>query len=334
MSAREAATEESVKRALERVVHLPLDVFSDEGSILGERFHLGSYFPLFILTDEVGNPIDRWAGYINADQFLERFNRVMRDLSTVETRVRRMQTNPNLTDAITLARYHADAGQYATSVEYYKQAQAISGNSATDFGYQIFNSAVNASWTEEIPFGDVLPYADSVLMSDRTTSMELVNLAKMMANLARKTGNTSLIAAYLSAGIRALGTPTTEQQRSDAADLQADYALHIEHDTAAALKIKKTGLGMGWERDVARYYAFGEFCFMRGINLAEAEKYIRQATDKATGDKFIAKHLRLLSEICFAQGKKAEAIAVGERALALDASAAYFEKRLDEMKKD
>ena len=64
------ASEDQVKRALTAVNYITLNVKKSEGNAVSERYHVGPYFPVFILADSSGNVINRWTGYTGADRFL------------------------------------------------------------------------------------------------------------------------------------------------------------------------------------------------------------------------------------------------------------------------
>ncbi len=312
-------------------MHLPLNVLEDAGAPLAEEYRVGVYFPVFILCDAAGQVINRWTGYTKAERFINSFNRAMSDPITVTERIKRFDATAAVQDALFLAKYYSDTGEYLKSRDYYRRLEALPGG-RIDYSFQTFLSSAEAVWNDQLPFDSLPAAADEVLDNDRMNLRNVARLAQIMGNVARQTGQTDRIEKYLDAGIAATATRTDEKGIAAHHDLLADHALHVLNDTTRALSIKKEALGNGWENDPARYFRFGEYCFQRKINLEEAERYIRQATNKASEGKFKARHLRLLAEICYARGKPDEATKLAEQALEQDPSAAYFEKRLEVFK--
>lgn len=311
------------------MVHLPINVLEGEGVTLAETYHAGIYFPVFILTDAKGTVLTRWTGYTGADRFINSFNTALSDLTTVDERIARCNIGPTALDAQFLAKYFNDTQEFIKSRNYYRQLHALHAPEL-NISYQVFTACAEAVWNDQLPFDSLLPAADLLLANPSVHSHNFGRMAQILANVARRTGHTDRIKDYLTVGIRATSIRKDEKGVDLHRDLLADYALHVLNDTAEALSVKKRALGDGWENDPARYFQFGEWCFKRTINLEEAENYVRMATNKASDGKFKARHLRLLSEICYARGKTEEAIRLGEQALDQDPSAVYFEKKLDE----
>lgn len=328
-AARDAETDASLKLAFERVVHLRLGVLQSPGTALAANYKVGDYYPVFILTDSAGHTISRWTGYTGVDRFIKSFNQAMSDVMTVEARIARCSANPTPKDALFLADFFTDTREYLLAREYLRLLQRLYGG-GLDFSYRLFSATAEAVWNDLLPFDSLTTAADAVRAKGQMNMHNLGQMAQIMANVARKTGHTGKLESYLMAGIEATSRRTDEAGIELHRDLLADYALHAMGDTTEALTVKKRALGEAWENDLAKCFQLGEWCFRRNINLADAEHYVRLATDKATGDKFRASHLRMLAEICFARGKTQEAIQLADQALALDPSAVWFEKKLKE----
>jgi len=327
--ARDSETDASLKLAFGRVILLKLSVLQGEGAALAANYRVGDYFPVFILTDSAGHTLSRWTGYTGVDRFIKSFNQAMSDVMTVDTRIARCKANPTQRDALFLADYFTDTREHLKAREYLRLLQRLYGT-GLDFSYRLFSATAEAVWNDLLPFDSLTAAADTVRAKGQMNMHNLGPMAQIMANVARKTGHTGKLESYLMAGIEATSRRTDEAGIGLHRDLLADYALHALGDTTEALSVKKKALGDGWEKNLAKCFQFGEWCFRRNINLADAERYVRMATDKATGDKFRASHLRMLAEICFARGKTQEAIQLADQALALEPSAVWFEKKLRE----
>jgi thioredoxin-related protein len=329
LAAKDAKTDASLKLAFERVEHLHLGVLQGEGTSLAKTYRVGDSYPVFILADSAGRPMSRWTGYTGVDRFIKSFNLGMSELTTVEARVTRCDVKPNPKDALFLADYFTETREYLTAREYVRLLQKLYGGSL-DFTYRLFTVVAEAVWSGLLPFDSLKVAADSVVAKKQMNLHNVGTMAQILANVARKTGHTDKLETFLMAGIEATARRTDTLGIALHRDLLADYALHAMGDTVEALSVKKRALGTNWDKDLSKCFQFGDWCFRRNVNLVEAEHYVRLATDKATGDKFRATHLRMLAEICYAQGKTQEAIKLADQALALDPSATWFEKKLRE----
>jgi len=333
LAARETESEATVKAALQRVVHLPLNVMEGEGVALAEKYRPGIYFPVFILINAEGDVISRWTGYTNANRFNRSINTALSDMTTLDERIARCKARPRSLDVQFLAKYYYDTQEFVKSREYYRQLHAISAPEL-DLRYQIFTATAEAVWNDQLPFDELLWAADDLIDNPATNNQHFARMAQIMTNVARRTGDTDHIKKYLTAGIKGTATLRDDDGVALHRDLLTDYALYVLLDTAEAISVKKMALGDGWETDPARYFKYAEWCFRRGINLEEAENYARTATDKASEGKFKARHLRLLAEICHALGKIDEAITLGEQAMEQDPSASYFLPKLDKWREN
>jgi tetratricopeptide (TPR) repeat protein len=303
-------------------------VTEDEGRELAESYRPGIYFPVFILTNADGDVISRWTGYTGADRFIQSLDRAISDLTTLDERVARCQTEPNAVDIQFLAKYYYDTQEFVKSRKYYRQLHEL--NSPTlDLRYQVFTATAEAVWNDQLPFDSLLAAADDLIEHPKANKRHFGKMARIVTKVSRRTGDTDRIKKYLAAGIEASAVLRDDNGRAFHRELLADYALFVLVDTAEALSVKKQALGDGWESDPARYYQYSDWCFRRGVDLDVAETFIRTATDKATGAKFKARHLRLLAEICHALGRTDEAIALGEQAMEQDPSASYFLVKID-----
>ncbi len=313
---------------LQAVVLYRISVLQGEGTAMAETFRIGTSFPVFILTDSTGNVITRWTGYTGSDRFMTLLDKALADRMTIDQRVIKCQNAPSDADVQFLANYYADSREYVKALSYLRQLQTL--QTGVNLYYRVFSLTAEAVWSDMLPFDSLTAAADDMLANPEGTRYYFGEMGQTMAQVARKTGNTNRLAKYLKAGIDATAQAKKSAEIDVNRDLQADFALHSLNDTTEALRIKKLALGDGWETDPARYFRFGEWCFRRGINIDEAERYIRMATDKATEDKFRAAHLRVLAELCYTRGKADEAIKLANESLALDPTAIWFEKKLSD----
>ena len=324
-------SEEVVRKALKDIIHLALNVKGD-GAELGGLYHAGPYYPLFVLTNNFGKEIFRWTGYTTSSKFIGSLKAGLSDFTTVEERIERNYYNPNKRDINFLAKYFSDRREYQKSNRYYRMAQNLGGRFPKDYSYLIFQNYADAIWNDILPFDSIFTPADDVIISKRVLKENIRKMAMMMSNLARKYNRTSDIGKYLQAGIDATAGTQNETIIKHHHLIKADYDLYITNDTIGALNNQHKSMGVGWENDVSKYYIYGKWYFDRKFNLDEAEKYMRIACRKATAGAFRAKHLSLLAEICYARGKKGEAIRQMTRAINNDPENESFQKRLKQLK--
>lgn len=236
---------------------------------------------------------------------------------TVDERKARLKSKPSLNDAIFLAQYGSDTGDYLDAVAFYRRAEEIS-NKTRDYSYDIFKATANAIWKDMAVFKQIFPAADAVLNAKRKNDGDIIGLARIMGRLARKKEQTNSIGFYLKAGVEAAQRSRNPNDAENLAVLRADYALYVDHDTSGALEIRKTSLGQGWKKKPEKFYNFAKWCAERKINLGEAEFYARESVRLAADNEFKAKVLFTLAEICHAQGKLDEAISLVDQAIDLD----------------
>ena len=307
-----------------------MNVSDEEGAQLAKVYHVGSYFPLFVLADGNGDIITRWTGYTSARRFIVSLNKALADRITIKQRTERHRTNPNTRDALFLANYSKSIGEFLSAIDYYRQIQKLSGR---DYSMQIFESSANAAWSGLIPFDTVMLAADVILKAKNRNNRNVQKIARLMGNLARKLHTTDKIARYIEAGIEVTAKSQEAKTIESHYRFLADKALYIAADTAEALQLEKESLGKDWQTNPTKFYSFGLWCYQRGINLEEAESYVRRALERASSGYFKAKHHDLLAEISFALGNTEEAIRQTELALQEEPSSEFYEKQLQRFRK-
>lgn len=296
--------------------------------MLSEVYKVGTTYPVFILMNSSGETIKRWTGYSTATAFVGKLKSALSDLASIDERLARFRASPTFQDAVGLAKYFTDIGENLQALEFYNKATDLGKGTNADFTYQIFMNTANASWKEMLPFEDVLPTADAVLTAKRKNATNITKVSQIMARLARKRGRTDEVAKYLQAGIDVTANSQDPKTRESHNLAQADFALHIDGDEAKAVKIRKSGLGAGWEDNRDKFYAFAKWCLDRKTNLVEAEMYARKTINMVYPGKIRAKILNTVAEICFARGKTAEAVKVIGMAIEQEPENDFYPKQL------
>ncbi|MCK4858286.1 MAG: hypothetical protein KAT58_09980 [candidate division Zixibacteria bacterium] len=312
-------------------MHLPINVKVGEGIALADTYIVGNTFPVFILTDSAGDVIKRWVGYNDATGFVSILKSGLSDPTTIPERLARFKAKPTLTDALFLAEYHADIGEYLEAVDYYRRAAGLSGSTGRNYYHKIFVNTANAVWNDLIPFAAILPAADSVLTAEPMNRKDIMHVAKIICRLARKKDKIDQVRKYLKAGLDAGGDSPQAKHRQSYQLLRADYALHVDGDTAVAIAIKKTSMGAGWENERNKFYAYANWCLERKINLVEAEGYTRKVLKLVMPGTYKAKVLDKLAQIVAAGGDIEKAAKIMKLAVDEDPGNDYYTEQLQRL---
>ncbi len=316
------AANDTILALMKSIVYLPLDVNLPEGERLSKTYFVQNDYPVFALTDSSGEIIDHWTGYSNAALFAQRLNKSLADPVTIQSRYKKFESAPTPDEAIFLAKYYNEIGDDVKSAELYRRAQTLRNSPA--YLYDIFQNTANAVWKGNLPFEQLIPAADDVLVAQAGNPTQVAGVARIISNVARKTGNTSEIARYLQAGIDISKGRNDIRSKDWYTLFTADRALYVEHDTTGATSIEKANLGAEWENKPGKFYSYAKWCLERKINLAEAEDYARQAVDRASEGKFRASTAVTLAGIYEARGNLAEAANTMEMAVKQDPSNIWY----------
>jgi tetratricopeptide (TPR) repeat protein len=330
--AADADTSRAINAILDSVVHYSLSVLSEEGDSLSDVYEVGYNYPVFIVMNNKGEVVKRWTGYSTPMQFALTLRNAIGDLSTIGDRLSRFRANPTYEDALFLAKYYADSGEDLDAIEFYRKADSINAPSPIDHSFEIFSSTANAVWRDELPYNDALTAADAVLNSRIRNSVNVAKVGNLLAQVARRVGRTETLKKYLQAGIEATSGSTNSTIQAYYVLLKADYALHVDGDTAEAVRIKKESQGPGWEQDRDKFYSFARWCLQRKIDLEEAEMYARKAINLVYPGRARAIVYNTLAEICAARGERQKALKAMELAVRENPDNEYYRKQLEEFR--
>lgn len=317
---------------LKAVVYYTVNVEGEEGEGLVEKYDIGSTYPVFVLTTTDGDVIKRWTGWGGANRFVTTLEGSLADLSGIGERLTRFQTRPTFQDALALANYYAEAGEYLKAADFFREAQKLSPRTGADYSFQIFKNTANAVWNELVPFEQVLPVADAVLASTLANRNNVAKVGQLMARLARKLGRTDQIATYLEAGLKATAGSSNGKLMELHDLLNADQALHVQRDTAGALQIKKTSMGTDWKLDRDKCYNFSKWCLERKINLEEAELCARVTIDLVYPGRYRAMIYNTVAGICEARGNIEEAARMMQSAVDQEPDNEFYSRELDRLR--
>lgn len=306
----------TVLAALARVSFLRIDVKSEEGKRLAEKYRPGIRLPAYILTDSEGKEITRWTSFAAPQFFVRQMTRATRDLTTIETRLERMKNAPSVADAVALAAHFMATLDPAKGAEYFHKADLLNGNSKKDnFKFQVFDATANAVWFGQADFAEAEKAADDVINSGFRPKIDPVRVAGELGDLARHTGHTDRIAKYLRIALEKMGPPSDENTTRIHTGLQAELLLYGDHDTTAAIETKRATFGPAFRRTPLDEFDFADWCSNRGINLDEAEATMKRFLESGPpSGRSISNTYHALSRIARVRGDHEEALACAQKA--------------------
>lgn len=327
---RESKSNPDIIETLKKVIHPTINVALSDGYELSKKYRVGYTYPVFILTDKDGNPINRWTGYFGARHFIGTLDKALNDLTIISDREKRAETEPNSDDIQLLAKYYEQATEYLEAVKYYQKLDRLQPKPRIDIKYSIFTNYANACWNGMIPPDKVLLAADDVLAMG--SNNHTARTARTLTNLAARVNLEGRIEKYINAGLSAISSDKSEKSQDDYQLLLADKALYVDLDTAQAIGIIKNSLGDDWQSTPDKYYRLARICQKRNINLEEAEKYARQAASLASGGIFRAGIFNTLAEICAARENFVEAVKAAEKAIEEDPASGFYQEQLEKFR--
>lgn len=333
LASREAETDDAVRSALQSVVHQLVNVLDTEGRVLAKEYHVGTTYPVFVLTNSSGDVITRWTGYTGrAKAFVSRLQKALQDKRTIKERMAEFETKPTFADAVNLARFLSAVDEHTEAIRYLRRAAAMNGRMS--FAYDIFTNAANAVWKEQEPYEFVFAPAFDVMKASDSKAIDKANVSRLICRISRKFERTDSLEILLKMGLDATANASSQDSRDVNSLLQSEYALQVDADTAKALAIKKKDMGGGWQsnRDVA--FAFAKWCLERRINLDEAEAIARNTVNLVNPGIYRARVLSTLADILDARGKTKEAMAKVVLAIEQNPDDPYYMNQLKRLRGD
>ncbi|OQX92626.1 MAG: hypothetical protein B6D58_02040 [candidate division Zixibacteria bacterium 4484_95] len=324
-------SDEDIKKALNQVTFFRINCEKGEGIELTKQYKVHAY-PTFILTNSEGKAIDAWAGFEKED-FIKTLNQAMSNLATIEEKIIRFQSNPNVKDAVSLGRYNSTTGNYKKAIEYYQQAQKLNDENLVDYAFEIFKNTAYGARTDMFTFDEVLQTAEAVLNFKNQDVWSTISVARTLSRLGRQKKQTDQIEKYLKAGLDASADSQDEDIKRAHKLIMVDYSLYVTGDTSRAVANKRETMPNGWEKDAGQLNSFAWWCFENKVNLEEAERLARQGVELAEPGKQKAMILDTLAEICNARGNTQEAIRLIKLAITEAPADEYYIKQLERFQK-
>ncbi len=327
-----AESDPDLKATLATLVHLTVDAESEAGRRLVESYGLARHFPAYVLTDATGGEIARWTDFLAPPRFMRTLGRARSDLTTIEDRVSRFKSDPNLNDAVYLGGYFLSLRQPTKAADYYREAERLHQNPRRDYTFDIFFATATAVWNGEATFDEAVRTGETAIKSPQQGRINTHRVTANIGRLARKTGHTDQLVPFLQAALDATEAPHDGASRRRRDGFKADLELYANHDTTKAIEIQRAGVERAGTDDPSIRVTFAEWCTERKINLKEAEGILRGALADAANERVKARRLYLLAEIAFAGGEIDQAVSLGEEALTLEPFNPLYSERVAEYK--
>ena len=317
-----------IMKALQQVVLHKIDCEKGDGIALAKKYNITGY-PTYVLANSNAETIARWSGY-SKDYFLENLDKGTSDLSTIDEKQAKFESDPTVAGALALAQYNASMDNNKKAVEYYTKAEQL--EKGNNFAFDIFQYTVYGAANGEFTYDDAEKAADKVFASD--TVENKVYAAYKMSNLAKEGGKTEDVAKYLSIGINdAKGSDNPDvKQLNDY--LEIDYSLYVAKDTAKAVEYKKATLGDNWMEDPQQLNSFAWWCYENNCDLEEAETLAKKAVELSEPGSSRAMILDTVAHICKSLGKNDDAIKYMEMAAKDDPGNKGYQTTLEKFKQE
>jgi tetratricopeptide (TPR) repeat protein len=301
----------TLQQALEPVLLYRVDAEKGDGKTLAKEFKIRGY-PTFIMVNQEGQIIDLWLGYSNT--FIPTLADACKDLSTIDEKKARFKANPDLRSSIVLGRYSSAMGEFKEAEGFYQQAQALNDDSTKNYYYDIFENTANGVRKDLFTYDDAVIAADKALSSSSIDPWDGYEVSGMMITLAKSNNKPDDVAKYIQAGLDVTSSTDNPTLQGYHSELNVEYALNVEHDTALAVQNKRASMPENWQEDAAGLNEFAWWCFENQANLNEAEQLADKALTLAKPGREKANILDTAAEIKHTLGKSREAIELEQQA--------------------
>jgi len=313
----------------EASIFLTLNAEEGEGESLAEQFGVKG-FPTYIVLNAGGETVDRWMGYGDPGGFLAALQGAVNDPSTVAEKLARYDESPNACDAEKLGDIYGAQGETENALSMYRVADDLNTDPSSELSGKIFYTLADGYSSETFSLDEIKAGADAVLaIDDGDNTMTLVQVARMMGMIGNKADQPDLSTPYIMAALQA----TEGTQEPDMVDarrsLLLEKALHIDKDLETAVQLKRDSMPEGWKDSPGDLNNFTWWCFENKVNLEQAEKMARSATEMAEPGQEKAMILDTLAEICNELGNCGEAVALMQTALQEDPDNEYYQTQLE-----
>ncbi len=327
MFARAVNEDATIQAAMKDFILYKIDAEKGEGVELAKKYEIRGY-PTFVAINSKGEVTDSWVGYGGAESWSQTALMAAADPRTIPEKKKAFEAEPTAGLAVCLANDASTSYDFAGAVDYYRQARELNPAGAGDYTQQILTFMYYGSQGGAFTFDEVEKEAQLALNTTDPSPEEKVDLALMVRNMARQTGNSERAVPYIKAALKATKGSTDEGVLKNRTHLEIDYALLVDKDKDKALKLFRSTFSDGWQENADKLNNFAWWCFENDVNLEEAQKMALKGVELADSDGNRANILDTVAEICNKLGNCDEAVAHMERAVELDPEKKYFQEQL------
>jgi len=313
---------------LEDVVLVQIDSEKGEGVDLAKKYGIKGY-PTFILANAEAETYYRWMGYTK-ELLLEKMKTGFSDLTTISAKQQRFKEKPDAKTAAVLAEYNGSKAEYKEAISYYNKAVELDGEK--DYAYEIYANHSRGMRGKLFTMDELINAADAALASKMVSEEEKYRVLSGMSGYVKDTSDDKKMLAYLEQAKDIAATKLEDGPDRGATNIMINYALIVDKDNDKAVELKLASMPEGWKDEAGRLNEFSWWCFENQVNLEQAEKLAHKGVKLAATGREKAMILDTCAEILFVNGKKDEAIAMMEKAIAEDPKSEHYPKQLKKFK--
>ena len=327
MFARAVNEDETIKSALNDFILYKVDCEKGEGIEIAKKYGVRGY-PTFIAMNGKGEVTDSWIGYGGPEAWSGSALAAAADPRTIAEKKVAFEAEPSAGLARCLANAAATGYDFRSAVDYFRTARELDAANADEYTHEILMNMYYGSRGNVFTFAEVETEAKVALASPAATAEQKIELALMLRNMARQSGEPEAAVPYITAALKASEGSTDEGVLKNRVHLEIDYALLVEKDSEKALKLFRSTLDEGWMDNANQLNNFAWWCFEADVNLEEAEEMAMRGVELAETDAGRANILDTAAEICNKLGNCEEAVARMKHAIELNPDKQYFQDQL------
>jgi len=323
--ARAVDSDETVKNSLKNVIFWNNNCEVGEGIEVAKKYHVQGY-PTFIMTNGDGVVTSSWIGYPGPEKWAANVLAGDKDQRTVAEKKAAFEKKATKELACSLANSASAEYDFGGSVKYFRSARELDPANAAEYTSEILTNMYYGARSGAFTLEDVSSEADLVMASKESSAENKVDVALMVRGMASQMGSLEKAIPYITAALKASeGHPELGEGRIN---LEIDYALLVDKDTAKALELKRKSMPDGWQEDPNALNNFAWWCFENETNLEEAKKLALHGVDIAPEDGQKSNILDTAAEICNAMDDCKEAVELMRRAVEYSPDRNYYQTQL------
>ncbi len=325
MFARAVDNDDTIKNSLKNVIFWNNNCEVGEGIEVAKKYNVRGY-PTFIMTNGDGEVASAWIGYPGPEKWATHVLAGDKDQRTLVEKKAAFETSPNKNLACLLANSASANYDFTGSVKYFRSAREFDPAGAPEYTSEILTNMYYGARSGAFTLEEVSAEADIVMATETSSPENKVDVALMVRGMATQMGNLESAIPYITAALKASeGHPELAEGRIN---LEIDYALLVEKDTAKALELKRKSMPEGWTEDPNALNNFAWWCYENKTNLEEAKNLALHGVDIAPEDGQKSNILDTAAEICSAMENCKEAVELMRRAVELSPDRDYYKTQL------